>query len=32
LTRDELYERAKEADVPGRSSMTKEQLADALRP
>ena len=30
LTRDELYERAKEADISGRSDMTKEQLADAL--
>jgi DNA end-binding protein Ku len=30
LTRDELYERAQEADVPGRSSMTKQQLAGAL--
>jgi hemerythrin superfamily protein len=30
-TRDELYERAKEADIPGRSAMTKEELADALR-
>ncbi|MGN9911514.1 hemerythrin domain-containing protein [Phytohabitans sp. LJ34] len=31
LTRDELYERAKAADVPGRSSMTKQELADAVR-
>jgi hypothetical protein len=30
-TRDELYEMAKEADIPGRSSMTKQELADALR-
>jgi DNA end-binding protein Ku len=30
LTRDQLYERAQEADVPGRSSMTKQQLAGAL--
>ncbi len=29
-TKDELYERAQEADVPGRSDMTKAQLADAL--
>jgi hemerythrin superfamily protein len=29
-TRDELYELAKRADIPGRSSMTKEQLAEAL--
>lgn len=31
LSRDELYEKAKEADVPGRSSMTKEELAQALQ-
>ena len=30
-TRDELYEMAKKADVAGRSSMTKEELAEALR-
>jgi hemerythrin-like domain-containing protein len=30
MTRDELYEKAKEADIPGRSQMTKEQLAEAL--
>jgi DNA end-binding protein Ku len=30
LTRDELYERAKEADVPGRSKMSKEELVEAL--
>lgn len=30
LSRDELYERAQEADVPGRSSMTKDELVDAL--
>lgn len=29
-TRDELYEKAKEADVPGRSSMTKDELARAV--
>ena len=29
-TKQELYERAKRAGVKGRSSMTKEQLADAL--
>ncbi len=29
-TRDELYEQAKAADVPGRSSMTKDELADAV--
>jgi hemerythrin superfamily protein len=31
LTRDELYELAKQADIPGRSSMTKEELVRALR-
>ncbi|MFH5823352.1 hemerythrin domain-containing protein [Georgenia sp. AZ-5] len=31
-TRDELYEQAKEQDVPGRSSMTKDQLKDAVDP
>ena len=30
LTKEELYERAQQADVPGRSSMTKEELAAAL--
>jgi hemerythrin superfamily protein len=30
-TRDELYERAKEADIPGRSGMKKDELAEALR-
>jgi hemerythrin superfamily protein len=30
-TRDELYELARRADIPGRSSMTKDQLAEALR-
>ena len=30
LTRDELYEKAKEQDVAGRSSMTKEELAHAV--
>jgi hemerythrin superfamily protein len=29
-TRDELYERAKKADIPGRSQMNKEQLMEAL--
>jgi iron-sulfur cluster repair protein YtfE (RIC family) len=28
-TRDELYERAQDIDVPGRSTMTKPELADA---
>ena len=31
LTREELYARAQEADIPGRSEMTKQQLVDALR-
>ena len=31
LTRDELYERAREIDLPGRSEMTKEELVEALR-
>jgi iron-sulfur cluster repair protein YtfE (RIC family) len=31
LTKEELYERAKEADIPGRSSMSKEELAQALQ-
>jgi hemerythrin-like domain-containing protein len=31
LTREELYERAKQADVPGRSQMTKDELARALQ-
>jgi DNA end-binding protein Ku len=30
LSRDELYERAQDADVPGRSSMSKKELIDAL--
>jgi hemerythrin superfamily protein len=30
-TRDELYEKAKEADIPGRSGMKKDELAEALR-
>lgn len=29
-TRQELYERAKRLDVPGRSQMTKQQLAEAI--
>jgi hemerythrin superfamily protein len=29
-TRDELYQKAKEQDVPGRSSMTKDELKDAV--
>jgi DNA end-binding protein Ku len=31
LSRDELYERAKALDIPGRSSMSKKQLAEAVR-
>ena len=31
LTKDELYERAEERDIPGRSQMTKDQLKDALQ-
>jgi DNA end-binding protein Ku len=31
LSKDELYERAKKADIPGRSQMTREELLDALR-
>jgi len=30
-TKDELYERAKELDIDGRSDMTKDELIDALR-
>jgi hemerythrin superfamily protein len=30
LSREELYEKAKDANVPGRSSMSKEELAQAL--
>ena len=30
LTRDELYETAKQQGVPGRSKMSKEELADAV--
>ena len=31
VTRDELYEMAKEQDIPGRSAMTKDELARAVR-
>ncbi|HKP18349.1 MAG TPA: Rho termination factor N-terminal domain-containing protein [Gaiellaceae bacterium] len=31
LTKDELYARAQEADIPGRSEMSKEELIEALR-
>ncbi len=30
-TKDELYERAQELDVDGRSDMTKDELIEALR-
>ena len=30
-TRDDLYERARELDVEGRSDMTKDELIEALR-
>jgi hemerythrin superfamily protein len=30
-SREELYEMAKQADIPGRSGMNKDELADALR-
>ena len=31
LTKEELYQRAQERDIPGRSQMTKDQLKDALQ-
>jgi len=31
LTREELYELAREADIPGRSDMSKKDLVKALR-
>jgi hypothetical protein len=31
LTKEKLYARAQEADIPGRSDMSKEELIDALR-
>jgi hypothetical protein len=31
MNRDELYQRAKKVGITGRSSMTKDQLVDALR-
>jgi hypothetical protein len=30
LTKDELYQKAKEMDIPGRSNMTKKELAQAV--
>jgi hemerythrin superfamily protein len=30
-TKEELYERAKQQDVPGRSTMTKDELAEAVQ-
>ena len=30
-TRDELYDRAQELDIDGRSDMTRDELIDALR-
>ena len=30
LTKDEIYARAQESDIPGRSQMTKDELIDAL--
>jgi iron-sulfur cluster repair protein YtfE (RIC family) len=30
-TRDELYQRARQADIPGRSDMSKGELAEALK-
>lgn len=30
LSKDDLYERAKAADIPGRSDMSKEELVAAL--
>jgi hypothetical protein len=31
LHKDELYRKAQEADIPGRSQMTKQELIDALK-
>ena len=31
LTKDELYQRAQEADIPGRSQMSKDELKEALQ-
>jgi hypothetical protein len=31
MSREELYHRAQEQDIPGRSHMTKEELKEALQ-
>jgi len=31
LTKDELYQRAQERDIPGRSQMSKDELKEALQ-
>ncbi len=31
MTKDQLYERAQKADIPGRSEMTKGELIEVLR-
>ena len=31
MTKDELYKRAQDADIPGRSEMSKDELVAALR-
>ena len=31
LSKEELYELAKKADLPGRSDMSKDELVDALK-
>lgn len=31
MTKAELYEKAKDVDLPGRSTMSKDELAEALR-
>lgn len=31
MTREELYERARDADIPGRSQMNREELAKAVQ-
>jgi DNA end-binding protein Ku len=31
MTKEDLYKRAQEADIPGRSDMTKDELVAALR-